>query len=562
MNTSDPGQRARERLGQFAMGLTRTSLGAEAPATQVKALTPGQETAGVLVLHVDEIDLYDRNPRTAPNAAYEDMKASIKAARTIVQKLTVTRRPGAERYMIHAGGNTRLAILKELWSETRDDAFGVQTVMFEPWVAESRTYAAHLIENTKRADMTFWDRAAGSVRLREDLERESGESYSQRRLVEAFADVGYSVSRGMVQQYEYAVAFLAPLGTWLTSDNVKALQPAINRLVHLAARFNIDEKTVFSDVFWPEMHGIAMVLSDRLAVNSSTTLNVREVVEQFKGALAARLQASVVQLDLWAEHLAANDDASGATLRAMALGVPCDGSPPPNERPEPQLDPASPQQRLDAQDPQDPPYSAEEDPAPVQLGDQVTPSLAPSAHAHPAASAPLAMDPVSEMVATATRLAVIAGVDGALVRSDAAPLGYFMEPHLPTAADPYLTEATWWTLAVTAGQFYSHVWQALPPDSGWARLLSRTDDVASDVSEHLLSPFADYVERVANGRFDPATRLPMIYADYLALLLWHDAGTGPAVSELIQHALALRRALPERFGFCRMQYQFEIKEAE
>ncbi|WP_186064832.1 ParB family protein [Burkholderia gladioli] len=557
MNTHDPGQLARDKLAQFSAGLTRTSLGAEAPTTQVKALPPGEETAGVLVLHVNDIDQYDRNPRTAPNAAYEDMKASIKAARAIVQKLTVTRRPGAARYMIHAGGNTRLAILKELWAETQDEVFGVQTVMFEPWVAESRTYAAHLIENTKRAEMTFWDRAAGSVRLREDLERESGESYSQRRLVEAFAEVGYGVSRGMVQQYEYAVAFLAPLGDWLTSDNVKALQPAINRLVQLAARFNIDEKTVFREIFWPDMQGMALVLRDRLSSQKATTLNVRELVEQLKGTLAARLEASPAQLDLWAEHLVVDEAASGDTLRALALDAPRGNASPENDGAASQPERIPP---LPIHGAQEEPGRRDEGfvPVPDQPGDAVASSTAAIGIPNSSREA----DPLADVVDIATRLAAIAGVAEALVRSDAAPLGFYMEPHLPTTVDPYLAEAAWWILAVTAGQFYSHVWQSLPPDSSWAKLLSRTDEVASDASQHLLSPFADYVERLANGRYDPATRQPMIYADYLPLLLWHEAGTGPEVSELFQRALQLRRASPERFEFCRKQYQFEIKEAE
>lgn len=557
MNTNDPGQLARGRLAQFSAGLTRTSLGAEAPTTQVKALPPGEETAGVLVLHVNDIDQYDRNPRTAPNAAYEDMKASIKAARAIVQKLTVTRRPGAARYMIHAGGNTRLAILKELWAETQDEVFGVQAVMFEPWVAESRTYAAHLIENTKRAEMTFWDRATGSVRLREDLERESGESYSQRRLVEAFAEVGYGVSRGMVQQYEYAVAFLAPLGDWLTSDNVKALQPAINRLVQLAARFNVDEKTVFRDLFWPDMQGMALVLHERSSVQKATTLNVRELVEQLKGSLAARLEASSVQLDLWAEHLAVDEDATGDTLRALALDAPRDDTPPENDRSAPPPESA----------PTLPLHGAKEGPsrlddAPVPFPNQSGDPVVSTAEVVSAPSSSQAADPLADVVDTAARLAAIAGVAEALVRSDVAPLGFYMEPNLPSTIDPYLAEAAWWTLAVTAGQFYSHVWQSLPSDSSWVKLLSRADEIASDASEHLLSPFADYVERVANGRYDPATRQPMIYADYLPLLLWHEAGTGPMVSELCHRALQLRRALPERFAFCLKQYQFEVKEAE
>ncbi|WP_186191199.1 ParB family protein [Burkholderia gladioli] len=557
MNTPDPGQLARDKLAQFSAGLTRTSLGAEAPTTQVKALPPGEETAGVLVLHVNEIDLYDRNPRTTRNEAYDEMKASIKAARAIVQKLTVTRRPGAKRYMIHAGGNTRLSILKELWTETQDDVFGVQTVMFEPWVAESRTYAAHLIENTKRADMTFWDRAAGTVRLREDLELERGSSYSQRQVVEVFAEVGYTVSRGMVQQFEYAVAFLAPLRAWLTSDNVKALQPAINRLVQLAGRFNIDENTLFREVFWPEMEGATLMLTERQTQQHGTTLSVRELVDQLKRALSGRLAATPAQLDLWSEHLNVDKDASPEVLRGLGLrtGNESFEYSPAQSAPEP-LPPSLPPSGAPEQNHE--PDSHRHDDEAVERHQGARGEMPAAVPTNLLQSSDL----LAEIGDVATRLAGLAGIEGALIRSRVAPLGYFMEPHLGTTADPYLTEATWWTLAVSAGQFYTHVVQTLPPECAWAKLLARTDDVASDASEHLLSPFADYVERGANGRYDPATRQPMIYADYLSLLLWHDVGTGPLLSTLLDRAVQLRRAHPERFEFCQLQYQFKIKEAE
>jgi len=35
----------------------------------------------------------------------------------------LTRRPGDEKYMLASGGNTRLAILNELWQETQDERY-------------------------------------------------------------------------------------------------------------------------------------------------------------------------------------------------------------------------------------------------------------------------------------------------------------------------------------------------------------------------------------------------------------------------------------------------------
>jgi ParB family protein of integrating conjugative element (PFGI_1 class) len=56
------------------------------------------------------------------NPAYEDIKASIRE-RGLDAPPAITRRPGEPHYIIRNGGNTRLAILRELWSETKDERF-------------------------------------------------------------------------------------------------------------------------------------------------------------------------------------------------------------------------------------------------------------------------------------------------------------------------------------------------------------------------------------------------------------------------------------------------------
>ena len=75
-----------------------------------------------MVVAIDEIEVYDHNPRQLANDRYDEIKASIRAS-GMDQTLTITRRPGAPRYMIAAGGNTRLQALKALWAETGDERF-------------------------------------------------------------------------------------------------------------------------------------------------------------------------------------------------------------------------------------------------------------------------------------------------------------------------------------------------------------------------------------------------------------------------------------------------------
>src|SRR5699024_7730402 len=90
----------------------------EPASTQAVTPTP-------MLVDVDHIVPYDRNPRRTANTSYDQIKESIRSA-GIDQVLIITQRPGTEdsgTYMIGAGGNTRLVALQELWQESGDDQF-------------------------------------------------------------------------------------------------------------------------------------------------------------------------------------------------------------------------------------------------------------------------------------------------------------------------------------------------------------------------------------------------------------------------------------------------------
>lgn len=75
-----------------------------------------------MVVTLGQLRPYDHDPRVTRNPAYEDIKASIRE-RGLDAPPAITRRPGEPHYIIRNGGNTRLAILRELWSETKDEQF-------------------------------------------------------------------------------------------------------------------------------------------------------------------------------------------------------------------------------------------------------------------------------------------------------------------------------------------------------------------------------------------------------------------------------------------------------
>ena len=80
-----------------------------------------------LRLEITRIKLYERNPRRSKNPEYDRIKASILKS-GMDQGLLVTQRPGNKDYIVQAGGNTRLQILKELFGQPATNDFSGSTV--------------------------------------------------------------------------------------------------------------------------------------------------------------------------------------------------------------------------------------------------------------------------------------------------------------------------------------------------------------------------------------------------------------------------------------------------
>uniref|UniRef100_UPI003BEEDBE1 ParB family protein n=1 Tax=Burkholderia arboris TaxID=488730 RepID=UPI003BEEDBE1 len=488
---------------------------------------------GTITLHVTQIRPYERNPRRERNPAYLEMKASIRATRRLVVRLSVTQRPGDSHYILAAGGNTRLAILQELWEETRDDAFGLQQVFVVPWVSEKHIYAAHLIENGKRADISFWDRASGCAVLRSEIEAEAGESLSIRKLVQAFEQEGFAVGRSMLHQYDFAIAYLEPINRWLTNDNVKQLQPMIGEWVRLASVFEIDSEQLRDEVILPTLQSYAFSLSNNEVGATVSAFNVRVIGEQLQAAVAARLSAPTDVLAVWVDMQRNRADVTRDDLLSYLQAI------------------QSGQGRHWTQ-----------------------PS--PAVHRHPVqdgqATAPAAAEPgqaphvrnegsVDVLVTRALELArsLAASLDCAemVVASEGTPAGFYVELGQATwvdCPDPYLRDALWWTLAQLSGQLYSDVLLGLPEYSSWRRTMG------SATHAGLNQPEIDSLLYQSQARFDTVTRQPLIFADYLPLVLFHQRGLVADFSALIETVAKLQQVAPERFSFAR-QYLFQVKEA-
>jgi ParB family protein of integrating conjugative element (PFGI_1 class) len=162
-------------------------------------------------VEITRIKAYDRNPRRSDNPEYDRIKASIHAD-GMDQPLVITCRPGETDYVVHAGGNTRLRILQELYEETGDEAFYRVHCLYRTWNHESDVLLAHLRENDLRGGLSFIDKAQAVLDAKQLLEAEMGiDSLSQRRLETILRDRGYSLSHGLISQMGYAVHTLLPV---------------------------------------------------------------------------------------------------------------------------------------------------------------------------------------------------------------------------------------------------------------------------------------------------------------------------------------------------------------
>lgn len=146
-----------------------------------------------MLVTLEQLRPYEHNPRFIRNPLYDDLKASIRE-RGLDQPPPITRRPGEASFIIRNGGNTRLAILGELWQETRDERFFRIHCLFKPWTHEISALLGHLAESDLHGQLTFIERALAVAKLKAMFEQE-GPSLSQRELASRLATGGYPISQ-------------------------------------------------------------------------------------------------------------------------------------------------------------------------------------------------------------------------------------------------------------------------------------------------------------------------------------------------------------------------------
>lgn len=259
---------------------------------------PQAETPMMVTL--DQLRPYEHNPRVTRNPRYDEIKASIRE-RGLDSPPAITRRPGEAEYIIRNGGNTRLAILRELWAETREERFLRIPCLFRPWPERGEIVAltGHLAENELRGSLTFIERALGIEKACELYEAETGRALSQSELSRRLTADGYPVPQPHISRMREAVTYLLPAIPNLLYGGLG--RPQIERLTLLRKagqrlwdrRATRRQSPAFTEVFQDVLSQFDGVVDG---------LSVQRVQDELLGQLAGLLESDYDTLALELEE--------------------------------------------------------------------------------------------------------------------------------------------------------------------------------------------------------------------------------------------------------------------
>lgn len=408
-------------------------------------------------LPVMAVHFYERNPRKANNEAYAELKESIRV-NGILQPLSVTKRPGEPHYILYAGGNTRLQAIRELWEETGDAKYRETRVIIKAWRGEAAVLLAHMAENTQRNDMTFWDRANGTLEIKRQMEDERGKTLSHREFEAELKKSGLQTDVRTISMYRFAIEKIYDLGPWLSGLSVRTIQPRLNLLLKLANHHNIEENGFYADVVTPTTKAIAGEVLDGVVAFSTDLFLTRS-----EAVLAARLKLDGRDVS---KMLTALERFPGMTMEGLqALCKPSRPIEPAHREPailtaegQAQGKVSKPAERVSAHDRSSSTEQLAPDAATGTEGDPI--SLANTALPNPPLEkAPASSDPsdIQGFKTLIQRLLISAGLGSCYEPAPNMPIGYYMgfpkDGPIDLKENAQSRQAAWWVLAMTSGQF-------------------------------------------------------------------------------------------------------------
>jgi ParB family protein of integrating conjugative element (PFGI_1 class) len=411
-------------------------------------------------LPVTAIHFYEHNPRKANNEAYAELKESIRV-NGILQPLTVTKRQGESHYILYAGGNTRLQAIRELWEETRDGKYRETRVIIKSWRGESAVLLAHMAENTQRNDMTFWDRANGTLEIKRQMEEEGGKTLSHREFEAELKKFGLQTDLRTLSMYRFAVEKIADVGPWLSGLSVRTIQPRLNLLLKLANHHDIEESAFYAEVVTPTAKTIAgMVLEDSHAFTADLFLG------RCEASLSARLEVNERDIGKMLTAMERFPDMTQEGLQALckpSMATDHAHSNASSNRPAGGLMPV-PQRRGNSA------------PSTSTAVPQTPQNVASISNDH--------TEPNDGLKALIQRVLASAGLGSCYEQNPKMPMGYYMgfpkDGPLDMKENAQSRQAAWWVLAMASGQFDPVLCRSgLDESNEWRTLILEENDQAT-----------------------------------------------------------------------------------
>ena len=482
-------------------------------------------------LGIDEVDVYENNPRTTEHGEYESIKAAFMTGGIDTVMLQVTRRPGSDRYVLAFGANTRLKIIKELWSETGDKRFEAVRCIEVPWGGEIWLQTNHLIENTNRNDMCFWDTAKAFCDLHAKLEAAHGSEISQREFIERANKLGSIISRTAYGFYSFAVLTFHNCRCKMTLSRgiVEQIKPRFSFYEHIA---RLAQKPIESGIagaierFDGERFDMKQLL---ICTDSAVAEKLDMSPTQFAGVLGILKTEPKATWERVLQRLEWRDKATAKPVQTaqapsqennavanVATQAFC---------PEPPIAfgaPARFAHRLDAS-------AAAKTPAAFWDSN------------YPDADRLDAAAQVDAIWQLASFICIDSRMPGVLKRHDEG-VGFFVEPD-PTITNPNARQL-WALLAMLSGQYYPGIYKRLPTESVWGRMLKGEQPDCLSWLETAVEPPQVAFGRMVYGYAPYGTPSWINYADRSVAI----GAPSAAYAKLMVACLELLEGAPERFA--------------
>jgi len=482
-------------------------------------------------LGVDEVDVYENNPRTTEHGEYENIKAAFMTGGIDTVMLQVTRRPGSDRYVLAFGANTRLRIIKDLWAETGDKRFEAVRCIEVPWGGEIWLQTNHLIENTNRNDMCFWDTAKAFVDLHAKLEAAQGSEISQREFIERANKLGSIVNRTAYGFYSFAVAIFQQcrFRKTLSKQAIEQIKPRFTNYEHIARLAKApNESAIASGVaaFDSECFDMKQLLSCTDAAVAETLglspARFTWVLEILKTEPKATWERVLQRLE-WRDKATAKPvqpaQASGLESNAVATVATVVFCP---EPPATFGQPARFAHRLDA---------AAAATTPVAFWD----ANYPDADRLDTAAQLETIWQLASFICTDSRM------PGVLKKYDEC-VGFFVEPD-PAITNPN-SRQLWSLLATLSGQIYPGVYKRIPADSIWGQMVRGEHPACRTWLENAVESPQVAFGRMVYGFAPYGTPSWINYPERTVAT----GATSAAYAKLMVACLELLEGAPERFA--------------